>query len=206
MPACGVIVTSRGTEACHSKMSDPTICCPMAERRQAGHDLRRLVPRGLHATWQPPSDRRDPLEMLIETSRHRISSLLPIRYGRMQPSAFAFLRGSAAVMAADLADHADQRHLGAVLRRLPSGEFRHLCGAGRHPDLRRHRFRRDAAGTVRMGPEAPRHQRRGRCARPTDAGACLPRSRPRRGHGVSPAHGEADAARSRNVPGDRASM
>ena len=76
---------------------------PMVERREAGRALRRLVPRRLHATWQAPSDRRDPVEMLIETSRHRISSLLPIRYGRMKQSAFTFLRGSAVVMAADLA-------------------------------------------------------------------------------------------------------
>ena len=61
------------------------------------------MPRGQHAAWQPPADRRDPLQILLETSRHRISSLLPIRYGRMQTSPFAFMRGSAAVMAADLA-------------------------------------------------------------------------------------------------------
>ncbi len=102
----------------------PDDLLPIEERRQAGHDLRRLVPRGQHATWQPPADRRDPLQILLETSRHRISSLLPIRYGRMQQSPFAFMRGSAAVMAADLATTLNQRHLGAVLRRLPSGEFR----------------------------------------------------------------------------------
>jgi uncharacterized protein (DUF2252 family) len=73
-----------------------------AERREAGHNLRRLVPRGHHARWQTPADRRDPLQILIETSRHRISSMIPLRYGRMQPSASAYLRGSAAVMAADL--------------------------------------------------------------------------------------------------------
>ncbi len=73
------------------------------ERQEAGRALRRLVPRRLHATWQAPSDRRDPVEMLIETSRHRISSLLPIRYGRMKQSPFTFLRGSAVLMAADLA-------------------------------------------------------------------------------------------------------
>jgi uncharacterized protein (DUF2252 family) len=81
----------------------PDDLLPMAERRQAGRDLRRVVPRRQHASWTPASQRRDPLDILIETSRHRISSLLPIRYGRMRPSAFAFLRGSAAVMAADLA-------------------------------------------------------------------------------------------------------
>lgn len=75
----------------------------IAERRQAGHDLRRLVPRGQHATWHAPAARRDPLQLLSEINRHRISALLPIRYGRMQPSAFCFLRGSAVIMAADLA-------------------------------------------------------------------------------------------------------
>src|SRR5215472_3896365 len=82
----------------------PDNLLPIAERRQAGHDLRRLVPRGQHANWRPPPDRRDPLQTLTETSRHRISSLLPIRYGRMQTTAFAFMGGAAAVMAADLAD------------------------------------------------------------------------------------------------------
>jgi uncharacterized protein (DUF2252 family) len=81
----------------------PDDLLPLEERRQAGHDLRRLVPRGEHAKWQPPTERPDPLQTLCEASRHRISSLLPIRYGRMQPSPFAFLRGSAAIMAADLA-------------------------------------------------------------------------------------------------------
>jgi uncharacterized protein (DUF2252 family) len=41
---------------------------------------------------------------LIESGRHRIASLLPIRYDRMRASPFAFFRGGAAIMAADLAD------------------------------------------------------------------------------------------------------
>jgi uncharacterized protein (DUF2252 family) len=76
---------------------------PIVERQQAGRGLRRLVPRAHHAAWTPQSDRRDPVDILVETSRHRISTLLPIRYGRMRKSPFAFLRGCAAVMAADLA-------------------------------------------------------------------------------------------------------
>jgi uncharacterized protein (DUF2252 family) len=76
---------------------------PIVERQQAGRSLRRLVPRAQHATWTPQPDRRDPVDILVETSRHRISSLLPLRHGRMRKSPFAFLRGSAAVMAADLA-------------------------------------------------------------------------------------------------------
>ena len=81
----------------------PDDLLPMAERRELGHALRRLVPRGQHAAWQAAPDRRDPVDIVIETTRHWISSLLPIRYGRMKQSPFAFLRGSAAVMAADLA-------------------------------------------------------------------------------------------------------
>ena len=82
---------------------EPDDLLPVAERRRAGQNLRHVVPRSRHAEWSPPADRRDPREILQETSRHRISSLLPIRYGRMQRSPFAFMRGSAAVMAADLA-------------------------------------------------------------------------------------------------------
>jgi uncharacterized protein (DUF2252 family) len=84
------------------EQAEPDGLLPVAERYQAGRRLRRLVPRGQHAAWSPQADRRDPVDILAETSRHRISSLLPIRYGRMRKSPFAFLRGSAAVMAADL--------------------------------------------------------------------------------------------------------
>jgi uncharacterized protein (DUF2252 family) len=74
----------------------------MAERRTAGHALRRLVPRGQHAGWRPAADRRDPVDLVAESHRHRMSSLLPVRHGRMLHSPSAFLRGSAVVMAADL--------------------------------------------------------------------------------------------------------
>jgi hypothetical protein len=83
--------------------TQPDDLLPMAERQKAGQNLRRLVPRGHHAGWQPEANRRDPLDILIESGRHRISSLLPIRYGRMKPTPFTYLRGTAAVMAADLA-------------------------------------------------------------------------------------------------------
>jgi uncharacterized protein (DUF2252 family) len=76
---------------------------PIVERQQAGRGLRRMVPRAQHAAWTPQADRCDPVDVLLESSRHRISSLLPVRYGRMRKSPFAFMRGSAAVMAADLA-------------------------------------------------------------------------------------------------------
>ena len=73
------------------------------ERRAKGADWRRQVPFGALAEWTPPQSRRDPVEVLIEQGEHRISELLPVRYARMRPDAFAFLRGAAAIMAADLA-------------------------------------------------------------------------------------------------------
>ncbi len=48
--------------------------------------------------------RRDPVEILIEQGGSRLPNLLPLRYSRMSTSPFAFLRGSAAVMAEDLAE------------------------------------------------------------------------------------------------------
>jgi len=77
---------------------------PAAERRQAGQALRKIVPRSAHARWISSPARRDPVDILIESGRHRIASVLPIRYDRMRASPFAFLRGAAAIMAADLAD------------------------------------------------------------------------------------------------------
>jgi uncharacterized protein (DUF2252 family) len=73
------------------------------ERRQVGTALRHKVPRSAHGGWAPAADRPDPVEILIEQGKGRIPELLPIRYGRMRTDPFAFLRGAAAVMAADLA-------------------------------------------------------------------------------------------------------
>jgi len=77
----------------------PTI----AESRAAGKALRARVPRASHATWSPAPDRPDPISLLEESNRSRIAALVPLRYGRMTTSPFAFLRGSAVVMAGDLA-------------------------------------------------------------------------------------------------------
>ena len=74
-----------------------------SERVENGRALRSAVPRSLHATWKPASDRRDPIEILEESNQGRVPELIPIRFGRMLTNPFAFLRGSAALMAYDLA-------------------------------------------------------------------------------------------------------
>jgi uncharacterized protein (DUF2252 family) len=73
------------------------------KRHMHGKELRRRTPRSSHAEWTPASDRKDPIAILIESSAHRVKHLVPIRYGRMLQSPFAFYRGAAAIMAADLA-------------------------------------------------------------------------------------------------------
>ena len=74
----------------------------IADRMRRGKALRERVPRTSHAKWSAPSGRPDPIEVLRLSDRGRLPELLPIRYGRMRQSPFAFFRGSAAVMAWDL--------------------------------------------------------------------------------------------------------
>src|SRR5215472_9583079 len=73
------------------------------ERRAEGKALRRRVPRESHAHWKPARGRPDPLHTLNENNVGRQEHLIPLRFGRMASSPFAFLRGSACVMANDLA-------------------------------------------------------------------------------------------------------
>jgi uncharacterized protein (DUF2252 family) len=76
---------------------------PPRERALAGQTLRDRVPRKSHGDWKLPRERRDPIAILEKSNRGRLPELKPIRYGRMIQSPFTFLRGSAAVMAYDLA-------------------------------------------------------------------------------------------------------
>src|SRR5258707_1587687 len=74
-----------------------------AERAAAGKAARTESPRSSHGEWVPASDRPDPVELLEHQATSRVGQLVPLRYGRMLASPFAFYRGAAAVMAADLA-------------------------------------------------------------------------------------------------------
>ncbi|MET8544946.1 DUF2252 domain-containing protein [Kitasatospora sp. NPDC004799] len=73
-----------------------------AERRRRGRAARERVSRSAHGRWIPAADRPDPLGLLERQGEDRVARLLPIRYGRMAESPFAYLRGAAAVQAADL--------------------------------------------------------------------------------------------------------
>ncbi len=72
-------------------------------RAETGRTARIATPRSLHADWMPQADRPDPIAILEAQGFSRVQELLPVRYGRMLASPFAFYRGAAAIMASDLA-------------------------------------------------------------------------------------------------------
>ncbi|MFE4697033.1 DUF2252 domain-containing protein [Streptomyces sp. NPDC056738] len=93
-----------------------SVTATTADRAALGRAARKRVPRSAHGTWIPAADRPDPVGLLQAQGRERLPELLPIRYARMAASPLAFLRGGAAVMAADLAA---QPHTGLTVQ---------LCG------------------------------------------------------------------------------
>jgi len=80
----------------------PAHDAPVRDRQAAGRALAKHMPLKQHGVWRAPLRRHDPIDLLIENSKGRVAQLVPIRYGRMLANPFAFFRGSAAVMAADL--------------------------------------------------------------------------------------------------------
>ncbi|WP_031003030.1 DUF2252 domain-containing protein [Streptomyces sp. NRRL F-5727] len=70
--------------------------------RARGKQLRTAVPRSSHARLDLPAGRPDAVRAVEESSRGRVPELTPIRVGRMAANPFAFLRGSAGLMAHDL--------------------------------------------------------------------------------------------------------
>src|ERR1700752_2559623 len=73
----------------------------LTDRYKQGTRLRKKAPREEHAELRGTAD-RDAVAILAQTDRIRLPELVPVRYERMLPSPFTFLRGAAAVMAEDL--------------------------------------------------------------------------------------------------------
>jgi uncharacterized protein (DUF2252 family) len=74
---------------------------PRVERYQVGRELRRQVPRSALADWNEDGRGADAVRQVIADNEGRVDRLIPVRIGRMIASPFAFLRGAAAIMAAD---------------------------------------------------------------------------------------------------------
>src|SRR5579871_4881288 len=75
---------------------------PPDQRIAAGKALRDKVPREWHGGWKEFKGRPSPIDILRKSDVGRMKQLVPIRYGRMLQSPFAFYRGSAGLMASDL--------------------------------------------------------------------------------------------------------
>jgi hypothetical protein len=98
----------RGTPAVEKRRADVltrfTAQRPSAEERIAqGRALRAKVPHERHGEYLQTRQRKDPVAILEAQGKTRLADLVPVRYARMLANPFAFLRGSATVMAADLA-------------------------------------------------------------------------------------------------------
>jgi len=86
-----------------SDTSSPVPHPSAAERAARGKAARKRAPLSSLGEWSPAADRPDPVGLLEEQSASRLPDLVPIRYGRMLTSPFAFYRGGAYLMASDLA-------------------------------------------------------------------------------------------------------
>ena len=73
------------------------------QRLSLGRQARRRVSRSKLGAIDPKKRGFDPLTILVQSARHRVGRLLPLKYQRMAASPFAFFRGAVSIMAADLA-------------------------------------------------------------------------------------------------------
>ncbi|ROP52158.1 MULTISPECIES: DUF2252 domain-containing protein [unclassified Streptomyces] len=76
---------------------------PQGTPKQEGKALRQSVPRAAHRLLELDTGRPDAVSAVAQSNAGRIPELTPIRVGRMAATPFAFLRGSAGLMAYDLA-------------------------------------------------------------------------------------------------------
>ncbi len=159
----------------HHQVPAPGNRLPRSARRR-GQGRTGGGPRSDHAGWTPPSDRRDPVEILEQQSETRLPELVPIRYGRMLVSPFTFFRGAAGIMAMDLAGTPDSGLPRPGLWRRAPLQLRRLRCSRPASRLRPQRLRRDAAGALGVGPQAPDRELRDR-----RAGARLQEAEPRGG-------------------------
>jgi uncharacterized protein (DUF2252 family) len=84
-------------------MTESDESTPTVPSQRAGKQMRKVVPRASHGGWDRRDEHRDPVYILQQQATTRVPDLVPIRYARMLASPFAFYRGAAAIMAADLA-------------------------------------------------------------------------------------------------------
>jgi uncharacterized protein (DUF2252 family) len=109
----------------------PPSALSVKARYEVGKRLRQRLPRDAQAECQPFSrSPQERLQVLAQVNRGRLARLLPEKYRRMRRSPFAFFRGSAVLMGADLTSH---RHTGLTVQLCGDAHVRNL-GAYAAPD------------------------------------------------------------------------
>jgi uncharacterized protein (DUF2252 family) len=93
-------VKTRAERMAVKRVAHPSV----EERRARGKEARSRTPPSSHTGWAPAADRPDPIALLEEQDATREPDLVPVRHGRMLVSPFTFYRGTAKIMATDLAD------------------------------------------------------------------------------------------------------
>ena len=96
-----VVLDDSDTKGYASLRERPT---PRAERYRLGRALRKQVPRSLLGDWVAPVGRPDPVAQIMDSHEGRVSWLIPVRVARMCANPYGFLRGTAVVMAEDVAN------------------------------------------------------------------------------------------------------
>jgi len=99
-PAGHIVLASADSDVYASLRKRPS---SRAERYAMGRALRREVPRKSLGVWRAAADRPDPVQLIIESHQGRLDWLIPVRVARMVLSPYGFLRGTAVVMADDVA-------------------------------------------------------------------------------------------------------
>ena len=100
-PSNGHVVLAGGRDEGFASLRRPARA--RAERYELGRSLRERAHRSEMGHWAPPPYRVDPVRQIAEAHEGRVESLIPVRVGRMVASPYAFLRGSANIMADDFA-------------------------------------------------------------------------------------------------------
>ena len=99
-PASHTVLASADSDVFTSLLKRPS---SRADRYAMGKALRKVVPRKKLAGWRITSEGRNPVQLIHDSHEGRLDWLIPVRVARMLSSPYGFLRGTAIVMASDVA-------------------------------------------------------------------------------------------------------
>ena len=99
----GLTVPGQRPSTAENRARRPPTHLTPRERAGRGLAARIALPPGEQAELVLPADRPDPVSLMQEQARTRVTELVPVRHGRMMVSPFTFFRGNAKGMAIDLA-------------------------------------------------------------------------------------------------------